>query len=108
MSTTITSANTIQQVQAACLDNCGYAEANDTGMAGRFVTACRALILFRPSKTSHGKGGSVEFDLAQIQIQLNEARTWLANRQEPDVTHPDMTNFRDLPAGGSFPGPWRY
>jgi hypothetical protein len=63
------------------------------------------LLLKIPAKSTHGKGGSVEFNTEMIQRQLTEARSWLATHGTPDVVHPGFGNFRDYPPGSSWPGP---
>jgi hypothetical protein len=101
----VTSATTYPQAVALYLANAGYAEDNSVTAAKAFVTACRAIILMRPTKSAHGKGGSTEFDLTMIQRQLEEARAWIASHGSPDVIHADFGNFRDYPPGSSFPRP---
>lgn len=94
---------TVEALQAAYVNNCGYAEANDATMAKAFISACRALIGLRPAKAAHGRGASVEFDWRALERQIEQAKAWLVSVNTPDVIHPDFGNLRDLPPGQNWP-----
>ena len=105
---TLTSTSTLADVKAAYFDNASYQEDNDPAKARAFVTACRFLLLMLPSKSMHGRGGSVELDVSQVAQQQALARSWLASHPSvsPDVIHSSFGNFRDYPPGSGFPGPF--
>ncbi|MDE2100771.1 MAG: hypothetical protein KGL39_26230 [Patescibacteria group bacterium] len=101
----VTGTTTLPQLKQLYLANAGYAEDNSVAAARAFVSACRGLIVMLPAKSAHGKGGSVEFDPAMVQKQLEEARAWIAANSAPGVIHPSFGNFRDYPPGSAFPYP---
>lgn len=72
----VTSTSTVDEINAAYLDNCSYQEDASVAKAKAFVTVCRA-ILIRPSSGSKG-GESGSWDYNQISSQLKEAQQWLA------------------------------
>lgn len=73
----ITSSSTYAQVQAAYLDNVGYAEDDSPSKAKAFITACRALLLHLPKQSAHGSS-STSFNPDLIQKEMVEAREWLS------------------------------
>lgn len=105
---TLTSASTLDQVIASYADNASYQEDQDPGKARAFVTACRILLLKLPSKSAHGRGGSIELSVAEVRMQLEAAQRWLATSPAAtnDVAHPTFQNFRDYPPGMGYPFPY--
>jgi hypothetical protein len=98
----LSSASTTAQVLAAYADNASYEE-NDSLAEGRaFVSACRMLLSpahsFKRSASGGGKGSEVELSQDLLMQQLDQARRWVAAKQEASsggVTHADFTGFRD-------------
>lgn len=106
---TLSSASTPAQVQAAYADNASYMEDGSPTKARTFITACRMLLLQLPARAEHGRGGRIEMNVTLLREQIDEARRWLATSPAAgavDVLHPDMTNIRDLPPGMGFPNPF--
>lgn len=101
----LTSTSTVDEIIASYTDNASYQEDASPAKARAFVTACRILLIKLPSKTVHGRGGSIEIDLSVVQDQLAAAQRWLATNltSGPDVLHPSLGNFRDFPSGGCYP-----
>jgi hypothetical protein len=77
---TLSSASTLAEIQAAYADNASYAEDASPAKARAFVTACRLLLVKLPKRASHGAGRAeeIELDLALIRGELADARKWLA------------------------------
>lgn len=75
---TITSSSTPADIEAAYLDNCTYEEDSSVAKAKAFISACKALILKRPSRISKQGGGDLTWDFETIKAELDAARTWLA------------------------------
>jgi hypothetical protein len=88
------SSSTLAEIEAAYLDNVSYEEDNSTAKAAAFITACKMLLLKRPSSLS--AGGSVTFgSQSDIRAELEAAQRWLSQSQEGgSVKHLDFRNVR--------------
>jgi hypothetical protein len=101
MASTLTSASSNAEIEAAYVDNASYQEDADPVKARAFVTACRIILLIRPQRTARGNAVSLEYNLELIKEQLQEAQRWLAANPaalgagNPAIRHPDFTCFRD-------------
>lgn len=86
---------TYEQVQAAYLDNADFRAEASTAKAQAFITACTRLLAF--PQASGRNSASVQYNLAQIEKQLNDARRWLAQQgsSAATVSHPNFEGFRD-------------
>lgn len=99
---TITSASTLADVQAAYVDNASYAEDGDVAKAKAFLTASRVLLLKMPAEAG-SREGNMRLNPELIQKEMGEARTWLAANDTPvtasvaggSVTRASFRNFRD-------------
>lgn len=98
----ITSSSSYDDVKDAYLDNLSYETDGSTTKALAFVEACRALILFVPSRNVQGgRGGhETEFDIAEIRRQLETARAYVAANSTAvgtagSMIGVDFRNFRD-------------
>lgn len=97
----LTSANTTAEVLAAYADNASYEENDSLAQGKAFVSACRTLLSpqhsFKRSATGGGKGSEIELSQDLLMQQLDQARRWVAAKQEAasgGVTHVDMSAFR--------------
>lgn len=100
---TLSSASTLAEIEAAYDDNASYAEDNSAAKARAFVTACTMLLRRTLKRTARG-GGSVaasemEWDPAQLREAIKRADVWLAANPAASsaggVKYADFTNFRD-------------
>lgn len=91
---TLDSSSTLAEIEAAYLDNVSYEEDNSTSKAAAFITACKMLLLKRPSQMS--AGGSVTFgSQADIQKELDNAKRWLSQKQQGgSYSYFDFSNAR--------------
>ena len=74
---TISSASTDAEVQAAYDDNASYVEDNSVDKAKAFITACRLLIRRIPTSIAVS-GRSATRD--SLKSEIDEAYTWLKSR----------------------------
>jgi hypothetical protein len=82
----LSSTSTIAEIEAAYADNAGYAEDNSPSKARAFITACRLLLLKRPTEAGSGTDRLV---LSPEQIAASDpARARLARRATTSVTTP--------------------
>lgn len=98
----LTSANTTAQVLAAYADNASYEENDSLAQGKAFVSACRTLLSpshsFKRSASGGGKGSEIELSQDLLMQQLDQARRWVAAKQEASsggVTHVDLSAFRE-------------
>jgi hypothetical protein len=96
----LTSASTIAEIEAAYMDNAGYAEDRSPAMARAFVTACRFLLLKRPTEAGSGTDRLV-LSPEQIAGQIKSAEEWLAvndvsdtSQTGPRVTRASFQNWQ--------------
>ena len=78
---TLSSASTLVQVQAAYDDNASYSEDASPAKCKVFITACRLLLRLMPARSVHGGRGSgeeVETTVGLIQKEMESAQGWLA------------------------------
>ena len=73
---TLSSASTLAQVEAAYADNASYAEDNSVAKARAFVTACRLLLKY-PKRTGTPQA-DLETAIDLIQKEKKAAEDWLA------------------------------
>lgn len=73
---TLTSASTLEAVQAAYDDNASYAEDNSPAKARLFITACRILIRREPRWIKHGNRHEIQLNV--LRDELREAQAWLS------------------------------
>ena len=100
---TLSSASTLAQVQAAYDDNASYAEDASVSKCKTFITACRLLLRRMPARSVHGGRGSgeeVETTVGLIQTEMREAQSWLAGNDTTGtgaggVRHYDFSGYRD-------------
>lgn len=86
---------TYETAQAAYLDNADYRETASPVKAALFITACTQLLAFPQAS---GKGSAnVQFNLAQIANQQQDARRYVAQNSSESTTvgHPNFEGFRD-------------
>jgi len=98
---TLSSASTIAEVQAAYDDNASYEEDASTAKCRAFVTACRFLLRRIPKRAVHGgRGGGeeIETDPTQIAAELAKAQRWLAAHAGPSAGGAGAIygDFRDM------------
>jgi len=85
---TLGSASSIEDLQAAYDDNASYEEDGDAAKARVFLTACRILARRLAARVQKGDG-SVALDARKFEEQAEEARRWLAvhgGTKTPDGT----------------------
>lgn len=98
---TLTSASTNAEVEAAYDDNASYAEDNSSVKCQAFITACRFLLrrMFSRSATGGRANQELEFDVNLIQKQLEDAERWAAAYSAGsgggNVVVTSFENFRD-------------
>jgi len=95
----ITGTTTFAELAAIYRANASYAEDNSISKARAFVSACNALLLDLPSRTTSGRGGhEIEFDVGQISAARDKAQVWInaneSNATRPRVRHVDLSNYR--------------
>jgi len=72
----LTSASTLSQVEAAYIDNASYAEDGSVSKAKAFITACRILLLKIPKESSTPQSRGV-FNTDLIQKEMEIAQAWV-------------------------------
>lgn len=99
---TLTSASTLAQIEAAYADNASYLEDASVAKCKAFITACTLLLQRTPSKAAHGGVGaeSVEINLDVLQKQIESARQWLvanggASSGGASVTFAGLEDYRE-------------
>jgi hypothetical protein len=78
----LSSSNTLEQIEAAYIDNASYAETGDASKCRAFITACRILLLKTP-KQSGTRDGNVMLSPDLIQKEKEAAEAWLASNSSP-------------------------
>ena len=96
---TLTSASTITAIEAAYLDNASYEEDASVAKAKAFVTACRFLLLKRPTESEFAGTSRMRWTPELWQQEMKAAQAWLptqagASGATDNVSHPDFTYFR--------------
>jgi hypothetical protein len=95
----LSSASTLAEIAAAYVDNASYSEDSSAAKARAFVTACRILLLKRPTEVSVDRR-SINFDMKLIQQEMVAAKEWLDTHSTSDtdsgprVTGADFRDFR--------------
>jgi hypothetical protein len=80
---TLTSASTLAQVNAAYDDNASYEEDVSVAKAKAFITACRFLLRRVPKRAiqgGRGGGNEVEIDPAVVADAMKRAQQWLSTQ----------------------------
>ena len=96
---TLSSASTLAQIEAAYDDNASYAEDNSVAKCRGFITACRLLLRRTPHEAGHGEG-RVRLTADLIAKELEQAKDWLATHSTsttdsgPRVTRVSFNDFR--------------
>ena len=75
---TITSSSTIEDINAAFLDNVSYQEDGSVAKCRAFITAALALLIHRPKFIGNGPQ-QIAFDPVQLRKEIETARQWQAN-----------------------------
>lgn len=92
---TLSSSSTLAEIEAEYLDNVSYEEDNSTSKAQAFITACKMLLMKRPSQMAVS-GGVTFGSQADIQAELENAKRWLQqNTQGGSVSYLDFSNVRN-------------
>jgi hypothetical protein len=97
---TLTSASTFTEVQAAYFTNATYLEDASVTKAKAFITACMFLLEMKPRSLSHD-GASIDFDFKLIENLMNAAKDYVSINQTIDgcpsrVTVKSFKNFRSF------------
>lgn len=100
MTSTLSSASTDAEVEDAYADNASYAEDGSVAKARAFITACRLLLLRRPSQASKGGpgGAALEFDPTLYERQITQAEQYIAVNNTAagsGVRYTDFADFRE-------------
>jgi len=79
----ITSISTPAEIENEYLDCLGYdTPPGDTAKCHRFIQACRAILLRRPTRMARNAAGGgsqdLTWDLESVRLQLDDAKRWLA------------------------------
>lgn len=90
-------AATVDQICDAITDFADYEEVRSTDRARKYITACRRFLSL-PANSSSG-GGSLGYNQATIQAELDYARRWLAAN---DAATTAGTTVRFLSASEGF------
>ena len=92
---TISSASSQADIEAAYLDNCGYAEDGSTTMAKAFVTACRAMQIRGITGISTG-ANRMQFEPGALETQIAKAERYARAMDGPvgGVIHYDGRELR--------------
>lgn len=95
----LSSSSSLDDVIDAYLDNASYEEDASVSKARAFVTACRILLVKLPMRSTHGRGGSIEFKPETLQAALKAAQAWIQTQPgdggQGGVRHLDFSGFRD-------------
>lgn len=85
--------------------NADYEEAGSVTKAQAFLTACRILLVKMPNRSSMrggGAGSEMQMSVELLTAQITAAQNFIAANPtaaqqlaNPDVLHPDFTNFRE-------------
>lgn len=75
---TLSSASTLEQIQAAYDDTASYEEDGSESKCRAFITAARMLLNRYPLEAAHAGGPSLRLPVESIRAELNEARSWLS------------------------------
>jgi hypothetical protein len=75
---TLTSASTLEEVQAAYYDNADYDAVGSVTKAKDFIVACRYLILHLP-RNINTAGSGVSPNVIDVRSEMQRAQTWLAS-----------------------------
>ena len=109
---TLTSANSIADIENAYLDNSNYEAVASVTMCQQFLQACRMLLLRRPSEVRRGAKGamfSTSFDMNIIRQEMLAAKQWMsfapAAQIDGGVTFPSFEEARDYDSGYTSGGP---
>lgn len=96
---TLTSSSTITEIEAAYIDNASFEEDSSASKCRAFITACRVLLLKRPSESRHG-GSGMTWSMESIRSEMQRAAAWLA--AQPDTatdsaaqSYADFSEFRE-------------
>lgn len=89
---TLTSASTDDEIEAAYDDNASYDEDNSVSKAKAFITAVRMLIRRLNADAARGVN-SVRFDRAALQRELDRAQDFIAGREDPDAPAVTVASF---------------
>ena len=93
----LSSSSTDAQVRAAYDDNASYEEDASASKCQAFITACKILLVRRPSSVTND-GTTVAFNDQAVLDELARARTWLAGNQSSrggGVKYLDFSGVRD-------------
>lgn len=93
--------------ETAYLANSNYEANVSTLQCQAFIQACRALLLFRPSRATRNSGReagvTMEWALENIKAELTQAKQWLAfsgdGQADGGVTFPSFSEARDYDSG---------
>jgi hypothetical protein len=103
---TLSSANSISDIENAYLDNANYEAQGSVTMCQAFLQACRMLLLRRPAEVRRGAKGSTfatTFNMEMIRAELLAARQWLAfapaAQADGGVVFPSFLEARDYDSG---------
>lgn len=100
MSSTLTSSSTPAEIEAAYIDNASYEEDSSVAKAKAFITACRIILIIRPSRTGRGNALNLEYDLELVAAQQADAQRWLSANEEAlgtansSIKHPSFEYLR--------------
>ena len=89
---TLSSTDTLAQVQAAYADSASYVEDNSVAKCRAFITACTILLLKLPAEQGT-REAQLRLNPDLVQKQMERAQTWLEN-------HDTGTNGSTTPAAG--------
>ncbi len=103
----ITSSSTPAEIENEYLDCLSYdTPPGDTAKCHRFIAACRAILLRRPSRMARNAAGGgsqdLTWDLESVRLQLEEAKRWLAFSADANtatgggVSFASFQEFRDF------------
>lgn len=73
---TLTSASTLDEINAAYADNASYDEDNSASKCKAFITACRLLLIKIPAMVRSGGRHEVQMNTSLIQAAMNDAQRW--------------------------------
>lgn len=93
---TLSSASSLADVEAAYDDNASYEEDQSTSKALAFRTACRILFRMLPKRAVKGERGEeeIELDLGLIAKELERVESWLA--ANPVTSAASRTKYVDF------------
>lgn len=101
----ITSASTPAEIEDEYLDCLSYdTPPGDTAKCHRFIAACRAILLRRPSRMARAAGGGsqdLSWDIESVRMEMDRAQRWLAFSADANsdtgggVSFASFQDFRD-------------